>query len=176
MAALFFRELAAPYCVVCVILACGGRRYRELSLWGLGLVAYAAFFAAHVWQVLPRAGGHDLAQMHSWIRFGGAGFLISTAQLNVYLLLLPQWVTALYLTGVLLSASTWNTAGGRWIALTIAVYAILFSGVGNDFNQYWGSITAPLYCLAAGRLPSTLGQLWKAATFTSAPPRTVVAG
>jgi len=176
MAAVFFRELAAPYCVLCVVLAVGDRRYRELALWGLGLVAYALFFAAHVWQVLPRAGSNDLAQMHSWIRFGGAGFLISTAQLNVYLLLLPQWFTALFLAGVLLSASTWNSVGGRRIALTIAIYAIVFSAVGNDFNQYWGSITAPLYCLAAGRLPTALVQLWKAAEFTTAAPRAVAAG
>lgn len=176
VAALFFRELAAPYCVLCVIMAAGERRYRELAWWGLGLAAYAVFFAAHVWQVLPRAGSDDLAQVHGWIRFGGAGFLISTAQLNVYLLMLPQWVTALYLAAVLLSSSTWNSPAGRRIGLTIAMYAILFSAVGNDFNQYWGSITAPLYCLAAGRLPTVLGQLWKAAKLTSAVPRAIAAG
>jgi hypothetical protein len=176
MAALFFRELAAPYCVLCVVLAVGERRYRELALWGLGLAAYAAFFAAHVWQVLPRAGSQNLAEVQGWIRFGGAGFLISTAQVNAYLLLLPQWISALYLTGVLLSASTWNTVAGRRIGLTIALYAIAFSAVGNDFNQYWGSITAPLYCLAAGRLPIALRQLWTAAQFSSPAPRAIASG
>ena len=32
LAALFFRELAAPYCVLCVVLAAGERRYREIGL------------------------------------------------------------------------------------------------------------------------------------------------
>ncbi len=175
MAALFFRELAAPYCVLCVVLAVGERRYRELAWWGLGLAAYAIFFAAHVWQVLPRAGSEDLTQVRGWIRFGGAGFLISTAQMNAYLLLLPQWITALYLAGVLLSSSMWNSIAGRRVGLTIVIYAIAFSAVGNDFNQYWGSITAPLYCLAIGRLPTALRQLWTAAQFTTLAPRPVAA-
>jgi hypothetical protein len=167
VAALFFRELAAPYCLVCLALAARERRYRELRLWGIGLAAYAVFFIAHVWQVLPRVGGPDLAHVHGWIRFGGAGFLISTAQMNAYLLLVPQWVTAVYLACTLLCCATWNTPVGQRIGLTIAVYAIAFSIAGNDFNQYWGSLTAPLACLAACRLPGTLRELWTTAGFAS---------
>jgi hypothetical protein len=165
VAALFFRELAAPYVLVCLALAAGGRRYRELALWAAGLAAYAAFFGAHVWQVLPRASGADIAQVHGWIRFGGAGFLISTAQMNAFLIVLPQWVSAIYLPAVLAGCATWNTPAGRRIGWTIALYAIAFSAVGNDFNQYWGSMTAPLYCLAACRLPATIRQWWTAAQF-----------
>lgn len=178
VAALFFRELAAPYVLVCLALAAGGRRHRELAMWAVGLAAYVCFFGMHVWQVLPRASGDDIAQMHGWIRFGGAGFLISTAQMNAFLLLLPQWVTAVYLAAALAGCATWNTPVGRRIGLTIALYAIAFSTVGNDFNQYWGSMTAPLYCLAACRFPGTIRGWWTAAQVSgfSASKRLTVPG
>lgn len=163
LAALVFRELAAPYCVLCFALAARERRWRELAVWGLGLVGYAGFYVVHVGQVLPRIAPDAIAHEHGWIRFGGAGFLISTVQMNAFLLLLPQWVTAIYLSCVLLGAATWNTAAGRLIALAVALYAVAFSIVGNDFNQYWGSLTAPLLCLPAARAPAVLRQLWHAA-------------
>jgi hypothetical protein len=160
LAALFFRELAAPYCVLCLGLALWERRYRESVWWLVGFAAYAVFFGAHVWQVLPRIAQADSAHADGWIRFGGAGFLISTAQMNAYLLLLPQWVTAIYLSCVLLGSTSWNSPDGKRIGLTIALYAVAFSVAGHDFNQYWGSLTAPLYCLAACRCPKTVSQLW----------------
>jgi hypothetical protein len=163
IAALFFRELAAPYCVLCVALAAYERRGRELALWGIGLAAYAVFFGLHVAQVLPRIGPDAITHQQSWVQFGGAGFLISTAQMNAYLLLLPQWVTAIYLACALLGAATWNTPGGRLIALTVALYAVAFSIAGHDFNQYWGSQIAPLLCLPAARAPAVLRKLWREA-------------
>ena len=163
IAALVFRELAAPYVLVCLALALHERRYRELACWGVGLAAYAVYLAAHVYQVLPRAGGEGLAQVGSWIRFGGAGFLISALQMNAYLLLLPQWVTGIYLACVLLGCATWNTPAGCRVGLTIASYAIAFSIAGNDYNQYWGSLVAPLAALAACRAPAALGGLIRSA-------------
>jgi hypothetical protein len=151
LAALFFRELAAPYCVLCVALAARERRYRELALWGAGLAAYAIFYACHVAQVLPHIAPEAIAHKEGWIKFGGAGFLISTAQMNAYLLLMPQWVTAIFLACALLGAATWNTSAGRLIGLAVALYAIAFSIAGHDFNQYWGSQIAPLLCLGAAR-------------------------
>jgi hypothetical protein len=159
IAALFFRELAAPFCLLCVALAAGNRRYRELAWWTLGLAAYGVFFSFHVAQVWPRLNPQDTAHASGWIRFGGAGFLISTAQMNAYLLLLPQWVTAIYLAGTLLASASWTAARGKVIALAIAEYAIVFSVAGHDFNQYWGSLTAPLFCLAACQAPRVLRQL-----------------
>jgi hypothetical protein len=163
LAALFFRELAAPYVLVCLALALSERRYRELVYWSFGLVAYCVFYYLHVQHVLPRIGPHALAHEGGWIRWGGAGFLVATAQLNAFLLLLPQWVAAIYLAAALLGAATWNTSRGRLIAFTIAAYTIAFSIVGNDFNQYWGCQIAPLLCLAAARAPGELRSLWKAA-------------
>ncbi len=139
IASLFFRELAAPYVLICLGLALYERRGRELALWSVGLAAYAVFFAVHVSNVLPRISPEDTAHAAGWIRFGGAGFLISTVQMNAYLLLLPQWVTAVYLGGTLLGCWGWRSPAGTRIGLTIVAYALAFSIVGNDFNQYWGS-------------------------------------
>ena len=163
LAALFVRELAAPYVLVCIALAAYERRYRELAAWAVGLAAYAVFYGFHILEVLPRIGAEATAHEGGWMRLGGAGFLISTAQMNAYLLLLPQWVTGIYLACALLGAATWNTAAGRLIGLTVAVYAIAFSIVGNDFNQYWGCQIAPLLCLAAARAPGVLRRAWQAA-------------
>ncbi|MEX0676096.1 MAG: hypothetical protein WD063_03410 [Pirellulales bacterium] len=162
--ALVFRELAAPYCLLCVALAAYERRYRELALWGIGLAAYAVYFGLHVAQVLPRIGPEAIAHQAGWIRLGGAGFVISTAQMNAYLLLLPQWVTAIYLACALLGAATWNTPAGRLIAFAVAGYLVAFGIAGHDFNQYWGSEIAPLVCLPAARSPAVLRQLWREAT------------
>ncbi|HEV3022473.1 MAG TPA: hypothetical protein VGX76_08395, partial [Pirellulales bacterium] len=163
VAALFFRELAAPYCLVCIALAVARRDKRELLHWSIGLAAYAIFFAMHVAQVLPRIHSADMAHAEGWIRFGGAGFLISTVQMNAFLLLLPQWVTAVYLAAALLACAYWNSPAGRRISFTLVVYAIAFSVAGHDFNQYWGSQVAPLWCLAAARFPGTFRQLLAAA-------------
>ncbi len=163
VAALFFRELAAPYCLVCLALALHGRQWRELARWCWGLVAYAAFYAVHLSAVLPHLAGAPKADVGHWLQFGGPGFLISTAQMNAYLLLLPQWITAIYLACALASAATWNSPAGQRVGLTIAAYAVAFSIVGNDFNQYWGSQIAPLLCLAVARLPSVLQAAVRAA-------------
>jgi hypothetical protein len=163
VAALFFRELAAPYVLVCLALALHERRGRELGLWFVGLAAYAVFFAAHVWNVLPRIAPGDTVHAEGWLRFSGGGFLISTMQMNAFLLLLPQWVTAVYLSFVLLGAWAWRSPAGTRIGLAVAVYAIAFSIAGNDFNQYWGSMIAPICCLPASRGPRALVQLVYAA-------------
>jgi hypothetical protein len=169
IAALFFRELAAPYVLICLGLALYERRGRELALWSAGLAAYALFFAVHLSNVLPRISPDDTAHAAGWIRFGGAGFLISTVQMNAYLMLLPQWVTSVYLGCTLVGCWGWRSAAGTRIGLTIVAYAVAFSIVGNDFNQYWGSMIAPLCCLAASRGPRTLARLVRAAWSTQVP-------
>jgi len=161
--ALFFRELAAPYVVVCLALALAERRPRELAGWLLGLAAYGVFYANHLAHVLPRISADDAAHAGGWIRFGGAGFLISTAQMNAFLLIVPQWLTAVYLGLALVGATAWRTAAARPIGLSIAVYAIAFSVAGHDFNQYWGSMIAPLLCLGVCRAPGQLRRWWRAA-------------
>lgn len=168
VAALFFRELAAPYVLVCLGIALVQRDRRQLVQWSCGLLAYAGFYALHVAELLPQRP-EESAASPGWLQFGGAGFVISAAQMNAYLLLLPQWVTAIYLACVLLGCATWNGVAGQRVALTVAAYLVAFSFVGNDFNQYWGSLIAPLLCLPASRAPGALAQLWTSARHFSSP-------
>ena len=162
IAALFLRELAAPYCLICFGMALGQRRRAEASGWLAGFAVYAIYYAVHLAQVLHRIGPADIAHADGWVRFGGAGFVISTVQMNAYLLLLPQWLTALFLSFALLGFAGWNTISGRRAALTAAVYLAAFAAVGHDFNQYWGSMIAPLMALGTARVPAAIRDLLSA--------------
>lgn len=163
--ALFLRELTAPYCLLCMALAWRRGRTGELFAWTIGLAAYGGFYAAHLSHVLPLIQAGDAAHAHGWVRFGAAGFVISTVQMNVFLLLLPQWATALYLAVALLGFARWNTAAGSRIGLTAAMYVVVFSVLGQPFNQYWGSLIAPLFCLGAARGLSEVCQLGRIAVW-----------
>jgi hypothetical protein len=159
IAALFVRELALPYCVVGVGLALVHRRWREVWLWSAGFLAYVVFYAWHVSEVLSRIGPNDHAHAAGWLQFGGAAFVISLAQMNVFLLLLPQWVTAIFLPLAMLGFASWNTAAGKRAGFTMCAFVILVAFIGQPFNQYWGSLFAPLLCLGAAQAPAALGDL-----------------
>ncbi len=89
--------------------------------------------------------------------------MISTVQMNVFLLLLPQWVTAIYLAVALLGFLRWSTCAGTRIGLTAVMYVVAFSVLGQPFNQYWGSLIAPLFCFGAARGLGEVVQLVRAA-------------
>lgn len=169
ISALFVRELAAPYCLLAAALAVRHRRWREVVLWMAGFAAYAIFYVAHWHTVQGFIGADDVAHDRGWVRFGGAAFVISTAQMNAYLLLLPQWVSALFLVLSLLGLSRWSSAAGERIGLTVAGYVLAFGIVGQDFNQYWGSMFAPLLCFGIARALPALADLWKLASGNGAP-------
>jgi hypothetical protein len=164
LAALFVRELAAPYCVVCYLLAAKDGRWREAVGWLIGFACYAIFFAWHASQVLSLIGPNEAVHANSWLQLGGAAFVISVAQMNTYLLLLPQWFTAIYLALALIGFAGWNTSFGLRAGLTASAYVILFSVVGQSINQYWGSLIAPVLCLGVAQAPVALRALFRQAT------------
>lgn len=168
-AALLVRELAAPYCVVCCLMAISERRWREVSAWGVAAVAYAIWYGMHIGQVLPRIGPNALAHTDGWVRFGGAAFVVSVAQVNAYLLQLPQWVTGIYLALAMIGFAGWTTPWGQRAGLTAAVYLGGFAIIGNPFNQYWGSLIAPLLCLGVAQAPAAFRDLWQRATAEAMP-------
>ncbi|WP_421758959.1 hypothetical protein [Devosia sp.] len=145
LAALFLRELAAPYVVVCAVLALRDRRWRELALWGVGLVAYAGYFGWHWSMVAAQLGPMDKAYAEGWLQFGGLGFLLKAAGFNGLLSLAPSWLAALLLPLGLFGLIAWPR-GGR-AALTLAAYVLLFAVVGKPFNGYWGALFTPLMML-----------------------------
>lgn len=160
VAALFFRDLAGLYCLTMGLMAIAQRQWRELAWWFAGLLAYATFFAWHAASVLPLIGVDDVAHQGSWVQLGGLPFVLSLCQMSAYLLLSPQWVTALYLTAALLGLAGWSSSIGQRIAIVTCVYLALFAAVGHPFNQYWGALFAPLLCFGVARLPASLADLW----------------
>jgi hypothetical protein len=156
LAAVFVRDLALPYCLLAAAIAYGNRRWKELAAWLLGLAAWGLFFALHWHQVSSLITPDARAHAEGWIQFGGAAFVISTAQMNTYLLLLPQWITALYLAGAMFGLAGWHTPLGLRCGLTVCLYLVAFAVVGHEFNQYWGSLLAPLLCFGVARLPASL--------------------
>ncbi|MCC7084972.1 MAG: hypothetical protein IT427_08195 [Pirellulales bacterium] len=167
LAALFVRELAAPYCVICLLLAMKDRQQREVVAWLTGFALYVVFFAWHHTQVMSLIGPNEAVHANSWLQYGGASFVISLAQMNAYLLLLPQWVAAIFLVLALLGFAGWNTPTGQRVGLTACAFVSLFAFIGQPINQYWGSLLAPLLCLGAARSPAALAELFRRVTETS---------
>ncbi len=95
--------------------------------------------------------------------------MISTVQMNIWLLLAPQWLAALYLVAALIGVAGWSSPAGKRIAWGVILYAVAFSVAGQAINQYWGSLTAPLFALAAAAAPAGLVRLWHAANLGHAP-------
>ncbi len=86
LAALFCRELAAPYCVLSLAWAAWERRWKEVGVWLAGFSLYAVFYALHAYKVLSLVKPDDLAHGVSWFALGAGPFVLSTAQMNAYLL------------------------------------------------------------------------------------------
>jgi hypothetical protein len=161
--AVLFRELALPYCGLAAILAWRNRRPKEVAAWAVGLTAWLVFFGSHWLEVLPLIPPGGRAHQESWIQFGGAPFVISTAQMSAYLLLLPQWVTALYFVAAMFGLAGWHTPWGERIGMTVCLFVAAFAFVGQEFNQYWGSLVAPLFCFGVVRFPASLCEVCSAA-------------
>lgn len=163
LAALAVRELALPYCLLCLAWAWRERRRGELYAWLLGMSAYAAGYALHVAAVSGWIRPDDTAHTHGWVRCGGLGFLLATVQINAYLLVLPQWVSGLWFAAAMIGLTGWDSPAGRRIAAATAGYAVGLSLVGQEFNQYWGALVAPLWCFGIARFPAVLRDLISAA-------------
>lgn len=163
IASLFVRELAGLYCLVCLLLACRAGAWREAAAWIGGMGAYALYFAWHASTVFALIGTDDLAHRQDWIQLAGAPFVIAACQMNCLLLLLPQWVTAIYLPLAMLGFVGWRSRFAERAGLVAAAYLVAFALVGQPFNQYWGVLIAPVLVLGAARSPAAIRDLWRAA-------------
>ena len=156
LAAVFFRELALPYCLLAAVLAAVGKRRGELLGWIAGLAAWLAFFGWHATRIAALITPEAHAHAESWVQFAGAGFVISTVQMNAYLLLLPQWITALYLAVALFGLAGWSTPAGTRLGLTVCLFVVAFGVIGQEFNQYWGCLIGPLLCFGVVQFLASL--------------------
>ncbi|MBN9315358.1 MAG: hypothetical protein J0I99_06460 [Devosia sp.] len=148
LAALFLRELAAPYVVVAAVLALRERRWGEVAAWVSGGLAYASYFGWHWWSVMQQLGPMDRDYAEGWVQFGGVRFLLSAASFNGLWSLAPGWLAALVLPLGLLGLWAWR--GGVLALAAVVAYLVLFAAVGKPFNSYWGALFTPLLMLGAG--------------------------
>jgi len=149
-AALFFRELALPYCLSAAAAAWMCGRWRESRAWPAAMFVWGAFFAWHVSQVTAHIP-HDATASRGWLCGGGIDFVLSTAQMHFVLVLLPRWVTVLYVALAAVGFVGCQSELGRRGAAAFAAYTAFFALVGQPFNQYWGQLWAPLLCLGVTR-------------------------
>ncbi len=165
LAAVFFRELALPYCLLAAGIAWWNRRWKELAAWFAGTGAWFVFFGWHCLRATEMMPHGATAHSQGWLQLGGAGFVILTAQMNLFLLELPQWITALYLTAALFGLAGWDTPLGQRTGLTVCLFITAFAFVGHNFNQYWGCLYAPLLCFGVARFPASLRDAFVAGGF-----------
>lgn len=148
MLALFFRELAAPYYMICGIAAVTQNRWRAVKAWIAGLGAYAIYYGWHLRQLSDHQLPTDVTHRASWVQFGGLPFLLSTVQWNAWLTALPPFFTALALAMILVGIA--NPRTPMFVRITSATYAAFFLMVGHGFNHYWGLVAWPTWAIAAG--------------------------
>jgi hypothetical protein len=163
LAALFLRELSLPYCLLGLAFALWERRPKESTVYIAGLIGWAVFYGLHCWKVSHLIGPAAQAHRQGWVQFGGLTFVIAVAQMNSCLVLLPVWVTVVFFALSMLGLAGWQTAWGIRIGLTVCMYVVAFSIVGQDFNRYWGMMISPLFCFGVVRSPAALVDLWRAA-------------
>ena len=145
--AVFMRELAAPYCAVCGLLALRNRRL-EAVVWLAGGALYLVYYGLHASQVQAHVLPSDLAHTQGWQQWNGLRFIVATVGVNGWLGFLPGWATVLFmviaLTGLAARSIPTQVAG------PLILYFALFMCAGLPFNYYWGFVTAPLWALAFG--------------------------
>lgn len=163
IAAIIFRELAMPYCLLMVAIAIWRRQWSELSWWALGLAGFTIFYLVHASHVVEFAGTAKIVDTTRWTQFLGLPAVVGYSQ-NGFLLLLPQWVTAVYLAFALLGLSEWRSLFGRRVAGTTLLFLMTFAIIGRDVNQYWGTLVTPLLCFGVARAPASLLELMQAAS------------
>jgi len=139
LTALFVRELVAPYALICGALAWRSSRRRELGVWIVGLVLYAAYYGLHVRAVALHRQPTDLVQAASWIQFGGMPFVLTTFGTNSLLHNRPIWLAALVFAFI--AAGVLSRELPVHIRVAVMVYLAAFALAGQPFNWYWGWLT-----------------------------------
>ncbi len=180
--ALFVRELALPYVLVSAFLAWRAKRRSEVWAWTAGLGAYAIYFTVHALivrsHITPADFANPAAQIQiggmsfhltGWIQFGGLDFLLRASSVG-WLMLLPPWVTALYLPAALLGLGGWTHPTARYASLTVACYMVAFAVMGYTMNLYWGAVYAPLLTFGAACAAPAFRDLAQAVLQNRQPP------
>lgn len=156
--AIFMRELAAPFGLVCALLALRARRRAEITVWVCGAVAYAVYYTWHALNVSAASQPTDYAWPQSWVRLLGWPFVLQTVWVSGWTIMLPYVVTPV--VAVMALCSTLARATPPQLRWPLLAYAGFFCVVGQEFNHYWGFVTAPLWSFALLYSPDGIRTLW----------------
>ena len=163
LVALFLRELALPYVLVCVFLAWRAKRRRELLGWAAGLAGYALYFGLHAAAVHSRLGPAEVANPVGWAQFGGLSFVLRASSVG-WLLALPAWATAVYVPLALVGLAGWRHRAAERVGMTVGTYMAVYAIFGFPFSTYWGALYAPLLSFGAAMSPIAVRDLLRAAS------------
>jgi hypothetical protein len=173
LSALFFRELALPYCGIACLLAAWNRRWLDAATWAVGIVAFFAFLAWHIDQVHAQLAGTEVAAaagLAQWLRFGGLNFVLLTTRMNSLLFAAPPFLLWLYLLAALVGLSSRRDDTSHLACLTALAYLVTFAFVGRPENFYWGLLPAPLLAFGVAFAPGKLHSLLRDAQRSEAAP------
>ena len=160
LVALFLRELSLPFVCIMMMLAFWEGQRREALLWFAGILCFGGELLIH-WSIVSKLiTADDFVLQGGWIVFGGWPFVLSTAQMHPFLLMLPSWCTAIILPLCLLGLAGWGGSSDLRIACTVGIYILAFMIVGRSFNIYWGLMYVFLMPLGLLHLPYVLRKLW----------------
>jgi hypothetical protein len=140
--ALFVRELAAPYCILAMLIAFREKRWREVAAWCAGGAAYGVMFAVHAWYVIGHIRPGDPAQPSSWLYGGGIPFLLQIWRTNGLFMYLSRPAFAFVVVAII--GSWWSPKMPLHVRSAVMLYSLCFMAVGLPFNTYWGFVLAPL--------------------------------
>jgi hypothetical protein len=164
--AIFLRELAVPYGVACGLLALRDRRWREFQVWTIGGLGYIIYYTIHAVYASAAIQPTDIRHAESWIQWAGLGFLLRTLHTFGWLTIQPPVLTAVA-AGIGL-ASLFARSAPIHLRLALAIYAVLFSIIGQRFNYYWGYVTcvvwAHAFVFSAEGLSNLARAAWPAST------------
>jgi hypothetical protein len=168
LAALFVRELAAPYLVACTLIAFIERRWRDVGALMVGALVYATYYGWHVGQVHAHRTLTDLAHPGSWLTLPGVPFLQATLLKLGWLSLLPPWTSTIALG--LLAAGLIADGTPRHARVGSVAFAGFFLAAGFPFNDYWGFLAAPVWAVTCGYGAGAIASALKDLTASSSAP------
>lgn len=162
VSALFWRELALPFCVVAFGLAIWRKEKREWIAWSVGLVAFTIFYLSHVLQINGKLleTPFEGAKASTWIAFSGLRFHFVAMNVNEWMSGRQAWLMAFFIALSFIGFSGWSGKQGVLVGLSATAYLLIFSVVGRTTNGYWGYVYATLLPFGFVRSPMVLMNLW----------------
>jgi hypothetical protein len=141
--ALIIRELTVPYVFLMFLFSIIERRKKEAFLWGITIILFSIIFVFHYWMVKASMTGNEFAQPKSWLALGGVPFVIGTAKVSPFFILLPTWLVAILFPLAVIGLFAWDKVYlGLRTAATVSLYAFSFLFIGLPYNKYWGMMFA----------------------------------